>query len=135
MPIYKFIAKNKEKNIIIMSVGSCNTTIEKDSYKAVLIYQNNHKVLQRDLITRSANRCILYGIKEATEAIKKPSDVIIISPAPLGFRTRKSVNYNICEEIIDILTEKNCNIKIVTCEGMGNEIRNYINLLSSKKTP
>lgn len=130
MPIYKFIDENKEENIIIMSVGSCNTNTEKGSYKAVLIYQNNHKVLQGDIITRSANKCILYGIKDATEAIKKPSDIIIISPTLLGFGTRKSANYDICEEIINILTEKNCNIKIVTCEGMGFELRNYINLLS-----
>lgn len=130
MSLHKFISENKEKNIIIMSVGSCNTTLEEGSYKTVLIYQKAHKVLQGSVITRSANKCILCGIKEATKAIKKPSDVIIISPTPLGFGYLKSANHDICEEIIDILTDKKCNIKIMTCEGMGYEIRNYINLLA-----
>lgn len=133
MPVNKFIAENKDKNIIIMSVGSCNTNLEEGNYKSVLIYQNNHKIIKGDMTTNSANRCILCGIKKASRAIKKPSDVIIISPAQLGFGTRKSANYDICKEIIDTLTEKNCNIKILTCEGMGFEIRNYINLLSGNK--
>lgn len=133
MPVNKFIAENKEKNVIIMSVGSCNTSLKEGSYKAIMIYQNSHKVIRGDMKTNSANRCILCGIKEATEAIKKPSDVMIISPTLLGFGTRKSANYDICEEIIDILTAKKCNIKILTCEGMGFEIRNYINLLSGNK--
>lgn len=132
MPLYKFISENKKENVIVMSVGSCNTTLEKGNYKTLLIYQKAHKVLEGNVITRSANKCILYGIKEATKAIKKPSDVMIISPTPLGFRTKKSANHDICDEIIDILTNKNCNIKIVTCEGMGFELRNYINLLSKK---
>lgn len=137
MPLYKFISENKKENIIIMSVGSCNTTLEKGNYKTLLIYQKAHKVLQENIITRSANRCILYGIKKATEAIKKPSDVMIISPTPLGFGKKKTANCDICHEIIDILTDKNCNIKIVTCEGMGFELRNYINLISkiNKKSP
>lgn len=47
MHINKFIAENKKENIIIMSVGNCNSNREEGSYKVVLIYQNNHKVVSQ----------------------------------------------------------------------------------------
>lgn len=130
--LHRFISENKEKNVIIMSLGNCNTTTEEGSYQTALIYQKSHKVLHGDITTNSANRCILYGIKKATEAIKIPSDVMIISHALMGFGTIKSANHDICKEIIDILTDKKCNIKIVTFNGIGYDIRKYINFLAKK---
>lgn len=55
-----------------MSVGNCNTTLEEGSYKTMLIYQKAHKIPHGSIVTRSSNRCILCGIKEATKAIKRP---------------------------------------------------------------
>lgn len=136
-PIYKFINENKNKHIIIASVGSCNIDSETGNYNSVIIYQNMHKTFYGELHTRSSNQCILRGLKEAVLSIKKSSDLIIITPTALGFNSSKSINYHLCMEIIDILKEKHCKTDIFTCTGKGTELRNYINLISkiNKKLP
>lgn len=124
--IKDFVNENFTKCIII-SVGSCNTYLENGSYHTIITYKGKNKFLHNNNIkTRSANKCILYGLKDAVNAIKQPTDVILLASTALGFRSHQSTNYNICREIIDILKEKDCTINITTCEGMGEELRKFI---------
>lgn len=125
-PINKFISENSNKCIII-SVGSCNCNISKGSYKAVLIYNNDNKFLYKNNIkTRSANQCILNGLKDAVHMIKMPTDVILLTSTVLGFKSPQSTNYSVCRDIVDILKEKDCTVNIIFCNGMGEELRNYV---------
>lgn len=136
-PINKFISENSNKCIII-SVGSCNCNISKGSYKVVLIYNDDNRFLYKDNIkTRSANQCILHGLKDAVHMIKIPTDVILLTSTTLGFKSPQSTNYSVCRDIIDILNEKDCTVNITNCNGMGEELRNYVTFLQKqqKKSP
>lgn len=136
-PINKFISENSNKCIII-SVGSCNCNISKGSYKVVLIYNDDNRFLYKDNIkTRSANQCILHGLKDAVHMIKIPTDVILLTSTTLGFKSPQSTNYSVCRDIIDILNEKDCTVNITHCNGMGEELRNYVTFLQKqqKKSP
>lgn len=113
-----------------MSVGSCDSVAKIGSCIAILLFKGKSKVLKKSNIpTNSANKCILTGIFDAVSAIKMPTDVIILSSAPLGFNTPKSKNYKICQDIYRILTEKECHISFAVCQGKGSELNSLVKSL------
>ena len=130
LSIIDFLRQNPDKCFIV-ATGSCETYINKGSYRTALIYKGRTKTLiKNDINTNSANKCILLGIKDAVSEIKRPSDIIILSATSLGFNSPKSRNYQLCRQIIQCLSDKGCNISISVCKGKGDEL---ISLVKSMK--
>ena len=124
--IKDFIKSYKDKCFII-SVGSCEIYSKQGSYKTVLTFRGKTKIFEKNNVnTNSANKCILYGVKAAADAIKSSTNIIILSSTPLGFNTPKSANYQICSDIISVLNNKNCDISIAVCTGKGDELQNFV---------
>lgn len=129
MSIRDFIRQNSDKCIMI-SVGSCDTMQERGSYKSMLLYKGRTKVMQEsDIHTRSANQCILKGLQAAANAIKSPSDILILTSTSLGFNKPKSKNYTKCCDIINTLANAGCTISILVCNGRGYELAEFIRKL------
>lgn len=127
--VREFVNKNFDK-CFIMAVGSCNSEVNVGSYMAALYYKGKGRVIKKEgIATNSANKCILTGILDASSAINRPTDVIILSSTALGFRSPKSINHGLCQEIYDLLTEKGCNVNFFVCEGKGNELNELIKSL------
>lgn len=131
MPISAFIRENADKCFII-STGSCIVESRCGGYQAVLFYKGRKKVLIKNNIdTNSANKCILYGIIDAADSIKIPSEIVILTSTSLGFHSPKSVNHELCEEVLRILTEKGCTVSVAVCVGKGDELHQIMNALVS----
>lgn len=110
-----------------MSVGSCVIVSENGSYSAVLAFGEKSKYISKKGIrTRSANFCILQGMLDAVDLLKRPTDVILLASAPLGFNTRHSPNKGICREILDRLSEKGCSVFVTRCDGRGDELARVV---------
>lgn len=125
-PVKNFIGQNSDK-CIITSIGSCDAFAENGSYISLLLYKGKSKVLNKTGIkTSSANRCILAGIYDAVSMIKSPTDVIILTSTPLGFQSPKSVNRDLCEDIVDTLLKKDCSVSAVVCNGKASELNTYV---------
>ncbi len=124
--VKEFIQLHSDK-CFILSIGSCDFVSKLGSYTAVLLYKNKVKVLERtDISTTSANKCILEGILDAAASIKMPTDVMILTSTPVGFHSPKSDNYDFCQEIRKLLTEKGCSIAISACQGKGHELNSFV---------
>lgn len=127
--IRQFITQSKGK-CFIMSVGHCNASENIGSYRVAMFYNQSVKILERQNIeTNSSNKCILYGLLEASKAIKKPTDVVIITSTNLGFCTAKSVNYYLCAEILNLLKKANCKVSLCTCYNRAIEFNQLVNSL------
>lgn len=123
--IEEYLKQHKNK-CFIMAVGSCDSLLNIGSYKAILYYNGKTKVFQKDNInTSSSNRCIIYGLTEAAKAIKTSTDIILLTSTSVGFRTRKSVNHNLCLQVIDILSAAGCNISVCDCKR-GDELNKLV---------
>lgn len=130
LSVREFIRRNPEK-CFILSIGSCDTVSKVGSYIAVLMYKGRSRVLKKtNISTNSANKCILTGIIDAASAIKLPTDVVILTSTPLGFHTPKSKNNQFCQEIYQILTEKECSIAESVCQGKGYELNSFVKSLA-----
>lgn len=131
MPVLEFIREHVDKCFII-STGSCVVESRFGSYTAALFYKGRKKALSKSNInTNSANKCILYGIIDAAESIKSPAEIVILTASSLGFHSPKSVNHELCEEVLRILTEKGCTISVAVCVGKGDELNQIVNALVS----
>lgn len=130
LPVKEFIRQNYGKCFII-ATGSCDAIAGVGAYTTVLLYKGKSKTLKKHRIsTSSANKCMLIGVRDATLSINSSTDVIILTPAPLGFNTPKSVNFSLCQEIYQNLSEKRCSITITSCLGRGQDLRTFIDNLS-----
>lgn len=126
LSVREYIHSNPDK-CFIMSVGSYDTVSRSGSYMAVLLFKGKSKTLKKTNIpTSSAKECILTGMFDAASAIKLPTDVIILTSASLGFNSPKSKNYNFCQEIYRILTEKNCSAAFSVCHGKRHELNSLV---------
>lgn len=113
---------------VIMPVGSCIIASESGSYSAVLTFGGKSKYISKSKIkTRSANYCILQGMLDAVKFLKRPTEVVLLASAPLGFNTRHSPNKALCNQILDKLSEKGCSVYVTSCDGRGDELVNVIN--------
>lgn len=134
LSVREFIRQNADK-CFIMSVGSCDSVAKVGSYIAVLLYKGISKALKKvNIPTASANVCILMGIQDAASAIKMPTDVIILSSCTLGFHTPKSPNYQYCQEIYQILADKQCSVALSVCKGKKYEFNNFVKSFASKSS-
>lgn len=126
LSIREFIREHSNQ-CFILSVGSCNSFSHSGSYTAALIYKGRSKIISKaNISTSSANQCILYGIIAAASEIKLPTDVIILTATSLGFNSPKSKNYKMCNDILTILSEKNCSVSISVCRGKGDELQSFV---------
>lgn len=133
MRIGDFIRLHADK-CFIMSAYSCDTMTGKGSFTAVLLYKGRKKFLhQSDICTRSANFCALCGLESAAQAIKSPSDIIILTSTSLGFNSPKSKNYEKCCNIINTLVNAGCNVSVSVCKGQGYELGNFIRQLEYRE--
>ena len=125
--VEQFCADNSDK-CIIMSAGSCIIESEAGAYSAALVFNGRAKFISRKGIkTRSANYCILQGLLDAARMLKKPTEVVLLTSTPLGFNIRNSPNKEICNEILNELSQRGCTVYIATCKGRGEELVNLIN--------
>ncbi len=126
LSVIEYIHSNPDK-CFIMSVGSYDSVSKVGSYIAVLLFKGKCKTLKKTNIpANSVKRCILTGIFDAASVIKLPTDVIILTSASLGFNSPKSKNYNFCQEIYRILTEKNCSAAFSVCHGKRHELNSIV---------
>ncbi len=126
LSVREYIHSNPDK-CFIMSVGSYDSVSGSGSYIAVLLFKGKCKTLKKTNIpTSSAKKCILTGMFDAASAIKLPTDVIILTSTSLGFDSPKSKNYDFCQEIYRILTEKNCNAAFSVCHGKKYELNSLV---------
>lgn len=129
LSISEFIKQYPDKCFII-SVGSCVSFLNNGNYTTALIYKGRRKVFRKtNILINSANQCILNGIMEAVSAIKLPTDILILTSTSLGFNSPKSKNYQLCNDIMVTLAEKECNISISVCRGKGEELYRFVNAL------
>ena len=129
-----FIEQHSDK-CIITSIGSCDAFAENGSYISLLLYKGKSKVLNKTGIkTSSANKCILTGIYDAASMIKSSTDVIILTSTPLGFQTHKSVNRDLCEDIVDTLLKKECSVSAAVCNGKASELNAFVKSFLNDKS-
>lgn len=127
--IREFVTQSKDR-CFIMAIGSCNSYENIGRYRAALSYNGKIKIIEKENIsTNSANKCILFGLLEASKAIKKPTDIVIFSSTTLGFSYKKSPNYYLCAEILDLLKKANCKVSLCICSHRGIEFRQFISSL------
>lgn len=98
-----------------------------------LKYNDKVSVLNNQVITNSANVCILTGIMAAIDKIKKPTDVYIVVSTPLGFATKNSPNRVLCLQVQQALLEKNCHAELIELTGQGTELSDYICKISNSQ--
>lgn len=125
-----FISNTKNK-LFILAIGSCVIASKDGYYTAVLKYNDKVSVLNNQVITNSANVCILTGIMAAIDKIKKPTDVYIVVSTPLGFATKNSPNRVLCLQVQQALLEKNCHAELIELTGQGTELSDYICKISN----
>ena len=129
-----FIEQHSDK-CIITSIGSCDAFAENGSYISLLLYKGKSKVLNKTGIkTSSANKCILTGIFDAVSMIKSSTDVIILTSTPLGFQTHKSINRDLCEDIVDTLLKKECSVSAAVCNGKASELNAFVKSFLNDKS-
>ncbi len=132
LSVKEFIHQHQDKCFII-SIGSCDSVSNTGSYLSVLLFRGKSKVLKKTSIpTNSANKCILSGFLDAANAIKFPTEIVILSSTPLGFNTLKSTNYKFCQEICQILIEKECRFSTAVCQGKGYELNSFLKSLAER---
>lgn len=131
MNFANFINNTKDK-LFIISIGSCIWYDFDGYYTTVLKCNNKIKVINGAVKTNSAYVCILTGILAAIDCIKRPTDVYIVTSTSLGFATRKSVNRDLCVSVRDELKKKKCSAQLIELLGKGDELNQYVKLLSQQ---
>ena len=129
--IKQFVEQNRNKCFII-SIGSCDAISNTGSFCSILYFNGKYKFFKESNITiNSANKCILYGLIKAAQSIKLASDVIILSSTKLGFNTSKSINHDLCLELIDNLQDIGCKVATCVCANKGSELVQFVKMFES----
>jgi hypothetical protein len=120
---------NNIKNTKIIVYGSCDYKTRKGSYIAILQYGNIYKKIQGECDDTTANRCILQGIIESLQIMKKPTSVDVITSTPVGIKKGlrgSGTNFDLIKIIFDKITEKKLIVTFYSCEGEGNSLKNLV---------
>ena len=130
LSVNEFVSRYADK-CFILSVGSCDIVSNTGSYISALLFKGKSKLLKKTGIsTTSVNKCILTGILDAVNAIKSPTEIIILTSTPLGFNSPQSINYSLCQEINQMLIGKGCCFSTAVCNGKGYELNRFVKLLT-----
>ena len=77
----------------------------------------------------TANRCILHGLIDGVNCLKKPCNVELISSCELGVKKAqkgKGVNVDLHKELCGILIKKEVNILFLSCMVKGDSLNAFI---------
>lgn len=118
---------NNVHNItVIISLGSCDCSRNKGKYHTLMYYNDKVKVLEGDITTNSANRCILEGLIAAVDCIRKPTDIYLVTGCPLGFHSPRGHNRDLCEQLYMKIVVKDCMAEIIEITHNIDALKEFV---------
>lgn len=121
-----------KKNVSIYVMGGYNYNEKHGYYKAVLVYKNRYKTIQKEYGNETidnkqitVNRAMLYGIIDSMKSLKGSCNVNVFTLVPLGFKdSSKCVNSDLIDRILKIAESNNHDFKITW--GNAEKVRKFI---------
>lgn len=103
------------------------------TYYCVLDYRGNTRYMENEIYGASANAVMIDGFREAVGMIKKPMNILLLTPCPLGFNAAfhgKGPNAGRLQDALQAVTEKKCTLK--TSVITGDLIKQFVAEKSGK---
>lgn len=97
------------------------------SYYCVLDYKGNTKFTEGEIYGASANAAMIEGFRQAVISLKKPVQIHLLTPCPLGFNTGfrgKGPNAGKLQEALEAVKEKGCSL--TTSVITGDLIKQFV---------
>ena len=117
------------KMVKIYSTGSCDAATREGSAEVVLECEGKIKYLTFSYSDTTANRCILQGLIDGVNCLKKPCNVELISSCELGVKKAqkgKGVNVDLHKELCGVLIKKECEYSFSVMHGEGDILNAFI---------
>ncbi len=90
------------------------------SYYCVLDYKGRTKFIEGEIYGVSANAAMIEGFHQAVASIKKPINIHLLTPCPLGFNTGfrgKGPNADRLQAALTLVKEKSCTLTASVVTG------------------
>lgn len=111
------------KESIILAVSpSYDYKTKIGRYRVALLYKKYRKILSGEVIgIISANRTAIYGLVEGAKGIRKPLNIVIMTPSTYGFKKatrQRGANLDLWNQLFSILESKGC-VEVVEIVVIG----------------
>ena len=90
------------------------------NYYCIMDYKGNTKFIEGEIYGASANAAMIEGFHQAVNSIKKPINIHLLTPCPLGFNTGfrgKGPNAEILQSALEALKGKECTLTTSVITG------------------
>lgn len=90
------------------------------SYYCVMDYKGRTKFLEGEVYGASVNAALIAGFHQAMESLKKPVNILLLTPCPLGFHAGfrgKGPNAEKLQAALALIKEKGCTLTASVIPG------------------
>ena len=134
-PLWRILTQFDD-GIIIWVTGGANGNNNDAYYKCALEYHGNYRLVMGFCEVHTANKAMLFGLREALCRIKKPSKIYVICGTDLGFKrgfSCKGPNWELIQEVLQVTLQQNCFLTFAFYKGGTDAIKNHLKHISNKE--